>query len=101
MLAARADHAQNSKLIIPHQKLKRNYRERGNRMIYIKRKRERLGKTMQQLADEVGVTLGAISQYERGLCMPGADKLPELAFALGCTIDDLFRVDDSIQEEVG
>ena len=59
--------------------------------IYIKRKCEQLGKTMQQIADEIGVTLGAVSQYESGLCMPSADKLRKLAKALHCTIDDLFR----------
>lgn len=68
--------------------------------IYIKRKRERLGKTKQQLADEIGVTLSAVSQYESGLCMPSADKLPDLAFALNCRIDDLFRVEDEPREEV-
>lgn len=60
-------------------------------MIYIKKKREQVGKSQQQLADEVGVTLAAISQYESGLIMPGADKLPKLAHALGCTIDELYR----------
>ena len=60
-------------------------------MIYIRKRREALGKTLQQIADEVGVTFGAISQYESGLTMPGADKLPKLAQALGCTIDELYR----------
>lgn len=60
-------------------------------MIYIKERRERLGKTMKRLADEVGVTDAAIAQYESGQCMPKADVLPKLAQALHCTIDDLYR----------
>lgn len=59
--------------------------------IYIKHKRERLGKTAQQLADEVGVTPAAISQYESGKCIPKTEVLPKLAQALGCTIDELYR----------
>ena len=60
-------------------------------MIYIKKKRERIGKTQQQLADEVGVSIVMISQYENGRYMPSAEKLPKLAKALGCTIDELYR----------
>lgn len=60
-------------------------------MIYIKKRRERLGKTMKQLADAVGVTDAAIAQYESGQCMPKAEVLPKLARALGCTIDELYR----------
>lgn len=68
--------------------------------IYITAKRERLGKTKTQLADEIGVTVGAVSQYESGLTMPSADKLPDLAFALGCKIDDLFKIEDEPGKEV-
>lgn len=62
-------------------------------MLYIKAKRERVGKTQQQIADELGVTLDTISKYENGRNLPGADKLPALARALGCTIDDLYTDD--------
>lgn len=66
-------------------------------MLYIKAKRERVGKTQQQIADELGVTLDTISKYENGRNLPGADKLPALAHALGCTIDALYTDD---REEV-
>lgn len=69
-------------------------------MIYIRGKRERIGKTQQQIADEIGVTLDTISKYENGRNLPGADKLPALARALGCTIDALFR-DDTGGKEAG
>lgn len=50
--------------------------------------------TQKELADKLNVDQTAVSQWERGEAMPRADKLPEIAKILGCTIDDLFE-DDS------
>ena len=60
-------------------------------MLYIKKRREAAGLTVTQLADRVGVTSGAVSQWESGLTTPKTENLPTLAAALGCTIDDLYR----------
>lgn len=60
-------------------------------LLYIKKRREAAGLTVTQLADRVGVTSGAISQWESGLTMPNAAKLPTLAAALGCKIDELYH----------
>jgi transcriptional regulator with XRE-family HTH domain len=47
--------------------------------------------TQESLADSLGVTQSAVSSWERGKKQPSLSKLPDLARALGCTVDDLFR----------
>lgn len=49
--------------------------------------------TQGELARMIGVSAPAIAQWERGDTNPSADKLPAIAAALGCTIDDLFKHD--------
>ena len=56
----------------------------------IERNRKKVGKTQAELADELGVTQGNISQWENGIAFPRMNKLPELAKALDCSIDELF-----------
>lgn len=46
--------------------------------------------TQAELARRLQIDQTAVSQWESGKSMPTADKLPELARILGCTIDDLF-----------
>lgn len=45
--------------------------------------------TQQQLADLVGVTNRAVSKWETGQGLPDVAVLPDLARALGCTVDEL------------
>ncbi|MGN1250747.1 MAG: helix-turn-helix domain-containing protein [Candidatus Spyradocola sp.] len=56
--------------------------------------REKAGISQKHLAQSLGVTQGAVSQWEQDIAMPGADKLPRLARILGCTINDLFEADE-------
>lgn len=56
----------------------------------IKSKRIKKKYSQSDLARLLDVDQTAISQWESGKSMPTADKLPELAKILGCTIDDLF-----------
>lgn len=63
----------------------------------IRPRRRAAGMTLEELAAEVGCTLQAVSCWERGQTLPTADRLPQLAKALGCTIDDLFR-EDSVEQ---
>lgn len=61
-------------------------------MLRIKALREAAGKTQKELAAEVGIeTEGGISLWESGKRKPPSDKLPALAAALNCTINDLFE----------
>ena len=66
----------------------------------IRPRRRAAGMTLEELAAEVGCTLQAVSCWERGQTLPTADRLPQLAKALGCTIDDLFREETAAQEEI-
>ena len=53
--------------------------------------RKRAGLTQTELAERLSISQVAISQWESGLHYPRSDKIPALADALGCTIDELFR----------
>lgn len=50
--------------------------------------------TQLQLAGALGVTRSTVAMWESGESLPRADKLPQLAQILGCTIDDLFPRDN-------
>ena len=60
----------------------------------IKKLRERSGMTQLELAKRMGVEQNTISQWENGTRFPRADKLPQLARLLGCTIDELFEKEE-------
>ena len=49
------------------------------------------GMTQQELADLLKTTRSTVAMWESGESFPRADKLPQIARILGCTIDDLFR----------
>lgn len=57
----------------------------------IKTLREKMGITQVELAARLNVTQPTIAMWETGEAMPRADKLPELARVLGCSIDELFK----------
>ena len=45
--------------------------------------------TQLELADKIGISFQAISNWERGNSMPDISKLPELASLFNVTIDEL------------
>lgn len=55
----------------------------------IARLRREHNMTQMQLADEMGVSFQAVSNWERGQSMPDISKLPDLAELFGTTIDEL------------
>lgn len=55
--------------------------------------RQKVNITQAQLAEKIGVRQSAVANWENGLANPSTDKLPAIAAALGCTIDDLFKHD--------
>lgn len=59
-------------------------------MLKIREYREAAGMTLEQLAEKVGVTFGAVSQWELGRINPRAELLPRIAAALGCTVGNLY-----------
>ena len=58
--------------------------------LVLKRHRTRLGLTQQQCADAMHVHLQSYHAWEAGTLYPRADKLPELAALLHCSIDELY-----------
>ena len=56
----------------------------------LKNARKNHNLTQKELAFQIGVTPSALSQWENDKRKVPADKLPAIAAALGCTIDDLF-----------
>ncbi len=53
----------------------------------LKDRRKALGKTQQQVAEEANLTIGFISQIERGISTPSLASLYNLAKALETTVD--------------
>lgn len=51
-------------------------------------RRER-GMTQEQLATAMGVTVGAVSKWEKGSCYPDVQLIPELAEFFGTSVDVL------------
>jgi transcriptional regulator with XRE-family HTH domain len=50
--------------------------------------------TQDELAERLKISRTTVTMWETGEAMPRADKLPELAKILGCTIDDLFKSEE-------
>ena len=63
----------------------------------LKERRLRIGMNQSELAKRMSVTQGIVSQWENQKIMPSSDKLPKLAEALQCSIDELFE--DSGEEQ--
>lgn len=57
--------------------------------IYISKLRTKKDLTQEMLADYVGVSRQAVSNWERGKAIPDVDVLPTLAKELGTTLEDL------------
>lgn len=55
----------------------------------IRSARKRQGITLQQLANEIGVSISAVSQYERGKINPDAFMIFKIAKALKCSLLDI------------
>ena len=57
--------------------------------------RKAKGLTQEQLAKMLGVTQGAVAQWENGLTHPAFNMLPRLAAALGVTVDELIGKEEA------
>lgn len=53
----------------------------------LRARRKAIGKTMQQVADEANLTIGFISQIERGISSPSLASLYNVAKALDASVD--------------
>lgn len=57
----------------------------------LKSLRDQAKLTQEDVAVKLNIDRSTIAKWETGEAMPRADKLPQLARVLGCTIDELFR----------
>ena len=55
----------------------------------IKTAREALGMTQSELAELLGITQGAVAQWENGLTHPAFERLAQVAEVLGITVDEI------------
>ena len=62
-------------------------------MLNIRKIRERKKISQESIAAMIGVTQGAVSQWESGNTMPTAQNIIDLARILGCTTDDILITD--------
>ncbi len=63
----------------------------------IKKLREEKGFTQKEIANLLGVTHTAISNYEKGIREPNIKNLIKLADIFGCSLDELLR--EEVPEE--
>ncbi len=56
----------------------------------IKSRREQIGLTQAQFAENLHVSRATVAMWETEKSYPRADLLPRIAQLLGCTIDDLY-----------
>jgi transcriptional regulator with XRE-family HTH domain len=57
--------------------------------------RERLGLTLEGMADRSGISTSQLSRWEAGRSNIPSERLPELARSYECRIGDIFEEDDS------
>lgn len=57
----------------------------------IRKRRRAIDKTLQQVAEEVSLSIGFLSQIERGVSTPSLSSLCNIAEALGTTIDTFVK----------
>ena len=69
-----------------------NTEEFGRRLAKLRRQ---MGKKQREVADDLGVTPQAVSQWDRGLSCPDILMLDELASSLGVSIAELFEKNDA------
>ena len=70
-------------------------------MIFMTELRKRKKITQVQLAEKLGVTQGAVSQWEKGLSFPDVRLLVKLSEILECTVDELLKGGPNEREGTG
>jgi transcriptional regulator with XRE-family HTH domain len=63
----------------------------------IRRRRKALGKTLVQIAAETELTIGFISQVERGICAPSLSSFMRIANSLNTSIEQLLNVSENFE----
>lgn len=66
----------------------------------IKNMRLHNGGTQESLARKLGVTAQAISRWERGICYPDMELVPQIANVFGISIDELFGYENTHEHKI-
>lgn len=72
--------------------------EKIGKFISVSRKNKNL--TQEQLAEKLGVSINAVSKWERGLNLPDASLMKELCDILNITLNELFEGKKLTNEEI-
>ena len=54
-----------------------------------------------EFANKIGVTQGAVSQWENGLTRPNSDQFQAISKAFNVSVDDLLQGEESAKEDKG
>ena len=69
----------------------------GNKIAELRKKSNM---TQFELADELGISFQAVSNWERGNSMPDISKLPQIAELFSTTIDDIIGIPNRVLNEI-
>ena len=67
---------------------------------YIAEKRKSKNLTQKQLAEKLGVSINAVSKWERGLCLMDMSLLKPLSQILGVTINEILSGEEIKKEDI-
>lgn len=67
----------------------------------LQKARQRSGMTQARLAEEIGVSVGYISQIERGFTKVNLESLCRITNAIGCDLPRILSGIDTAQQEYG
>lgn len=59
--------------------------------------RERAGLTQVQISKVLDIPQSTIASWETGRALPRADKLPQIAKLLKCTVDELLAAESEVR----
>lgn len=67
----------------------------------LQKARQRAGMTQARLAEEIGVSVGYISQIERGFTKVNLESLCRITGAIGCDLPQILAGIDTARQEYG
>ena len=66
-------------------------------MMNLKKLRKKAGLSQAEVAERLGVTQSAVSQWESGCCRPREEVLAKMAQIYQCTADELLAASAAVQ----
>lgn len=69
--------------------------------IMLRRFRQRLGLTLEQMAERSGFSISQLSRWEGGSSNIPSERFPDLAVAYGCSVSDILQDGASIASPIG